>query len=173
MAEGMNKVILIGNLGQDPELRFTQNGDAVLRLRIATTEGYIDRNRERQERTEWHTVVLFGKRAEALNKILSKGRGVGIEGRLQTRNWEDRDGNKRYTTEVVATNVVLTGGGGGGRSGGGGADYGDDFGGDDYGGGSYGGGGGGGGGRGGGGGGGGGGAPAGGSDFPDDDDIPF
>jgi len=173
MAEGLNKVILIGNLGMDPELRFTQGGQAVLRMRLATTENYVNKARERQERTEWHTVIVWGNRAEALNKILSKGRELCIEGRLQTRQWEDRDGNKRSTTEVVATNIVLLRGGGGrgGGGGGGGGEHG----------------GGGGGGRGGGGGGGGddfggdygGGAPrGGGGDDPPpddfgDDDIPF
>jgi len=128
MAEGMNKVILIGNLGMDPELKYTQGGGAVLRLRIATTESYVDKNKQRQEKTEWHTVVVWGNRAEALNKILSKGRSIGVEGRLQTRQWEDKDGGKRSSTEIVATNVLLLGGGrgegggggGGGREGGGG-----------------------------------------------------
>ncbi|HKU44152.1 MAG TPA: single-stranded DNA-binding protein [Polyangiales bacterium] len=142
-AEGLNRVILIGNLGQDPELRFTQSQMAVLSLRMATTESYFDNNsKERKERTEWHTVVVWGKRAEGLNKVLSKGKTIGIEGRLQTRSWEDKQGNKRYTTEVVANNVILLGGrgegGGGGRGegrggGGGGFDPGpshDDFGGD-------------------------------------------
>ena len=146
MAEGLNKVILIGNLGADPELRFTQNQQAVLRLRLATNESFVNKNRERQERTEWHTVVVWGNRAEALNKILSKGRALCVEGRLQTRQWEDRDGNKRSTTEVVANNVILLGGGGGGGGGGGrgggggGGGRSDDFGGGDYGGGDYGGG---------------------------------
>lgn len=112
MAEGLNKVILIGNVGTDPELRFTQNGQAILRLRLATSESYVDRNKERQERTEWHTVIVWGNRAEALNKIITKGRELCIEGRLQTRQWEDKDGGKRSTTEVVATNVVLLRGGG-------------------------------------------------------------
>jgi single-strand DNA-binding protein len=114
MAEGLNKAILIGNLGQDPELRYTQGGQAVLNLRLATTETYVNRDKERQQRTEWHTVVVWGKRGEALNKILSKGRAVCVEGRIQTRKWEDRDGNKRYGTEIVATNVILLGGRGGG-----------------------------------------------------------
>ncbi|RLB55597.1 MAG: single-stranded DNA-binding protein, partial [Deltaproteobacteria bacterium] len=145
MAEGMNKAILIGNLGMDPELRFTQNGQAILRIRLATTESYVNRNKERQERTEWHTVIVWGNRAEALNKILSKGRSIAVEGRIQTRQWDDKDGNKRSTTEINATNIVLLGGrrdGGGGGGGGGGGDYGGGGGG----GGSYGGGGGGGGG---------------------------
>jgi single-strand DNA-binding protein len=113
MAEGLNRVMLIGNLGQDPELRYTQSGQAVLNLRIATNESFLNRDNERQERTEWHTVTIWGKRGEALNKIISKGKQLYIEGRLQTRSWEDKQGQKRYTTEVVATNVVLLGGGGG------------------------------------------------------------
>ncbi len=198
MAEGLNKVILIGNLGMDPELKYTQGGGAVLRLRMATTETYVDKNKQRQERVEWHTVVVWGNRAEALNKILSKGRSIGVEGRLQTRQWEDKDGGKRSTTEVVATNVLLLGGGrgegggsgaggsgaGGSGGGGGGRGEGGGYGGRGEGGGGGGGyggrgGGGGGGGRGGGSGGGsGGGAPGGGGssggeefadDFPPDD----
>jgi single-strand DNA-binding protein len=110
MTEGLNKAILIGNLGQDPELRYTQGGQAVLNLRLATTETFFNRDKERQQRTEWHTVVVWGKRGEALNKILSKGRSICVEGRIQTRRWEDRDGNKRYGTEIVATNVILIGG---------------------------------------------------------------
>ena len=112
MAEGMNKVLLIGNLGQDPELRYTQGGQAVLNLRLATNESFMNRDNERQERTEWHTVIVWGKRGEALNKILSKGKQLCVEGRLQTRSWEDKQGQKRYSTEVVATNVILLGGGG-------------------------------------------------------------
>lgn len=114
MAEGLNRAILIGNLGMDPELKFTQSGQAVLRIRLATSESFVNRNKERQERTEWHTVVVWGARAEALNKILSKGRTIGVEGRIQTRSWDDKDGNKRYTTEINAQNIVLLGGGGGG-----------------------------------------------------------
>jgi single-strand DNA-binding protein len=139
MAEGLNRVILIGNLGQDPELRYTQANQGVLSVRMATTESYFDNNtKERKERTEWHSVVVWGKRGEALNKILSKGSRICVEGRLQTRSWEDKQGNKRYTTEVVANNLILLGGrgegggaGGGGARGGGGFDPGpaaDDFG---------------------------------------------
>ncbi len=135
MADGLNKVMLLGNLGQDPELRMTSGGQAVLRLRIATSESYLDRNRNRQERTEWHSVVVWGKRAEALNKILSKGSRVFIEGGLRTSSYDDRDGNKRYKTEIVANNLILAGGrGGGGRDsfepgggGGGGFDSGPSF----------------------------------------------
>ena len=134
MAEGLNRVILIGNLGTDPELKYTQNGQAVLRLRLATTESYANRAGERQQRTEWHTVIIWGKRGEALNNILSKGRPICAEGRIQYRQWEDKDGNKRNSTEIVATNIVLLGGrrdsgapgdfegdGSGGSSGGGGS----------------------------------------------------
>ncbi len=112
MSEGLNKVMLIGNLGQDPELKFTDGGQAVLKLRIATTERYADKKGERQERTEWHSVVVWGKRAEALNKILRKGRTIYVEGRLQTRSWEDKNGGaKRYATEVNATQILLMGSG--------------------------------------------------------------
>jgi single-strand DNA-binding protein len=124
MAEGLNRVILIGNLGQDPELRFTPSNQGVLSLRMATTESYFDTNtKERKEITEWHSVVVWGKRGEALNKILSKGSRIAVEGRLKTRSWEDKNGGgKRYATEVVANNVILLGGrgeGGGGSRGGG------------------------------------------------------
>ncbi|OQX69353.1 MAG: hypothetical protein B6A08_05580 [Sorangiineae bacterium NIC37A_2] len=128
MAEGLNRVILLGNLGADPELRSTSGGTAVLKLRLATSESYLDRNKQRQERTEWHRVVIWGRRAEALGKILTKGDRILIEGSLRTSSYDDKDGNKRYTTEVIASNVVL-GGGSGGRGGSrGGASGGDDFG---------------------------------------------
>ena len=110
MADGLNKVMLIGNLGQDPELRYTQGNTAVMNMRIATTESFLNRENERQERTEWHTVVLWGKRGEGLHKIIAKGNRIFVEGRLQTRTWEDKAGQKRYSTEVVATNVILLGG---------------------------------------------------------------
>jgi single-strand DNA-binding protein len=181
-AEGLNKVLLIGNLGLDPELKYTQGGQAVLRMRLATTERYGNKAGERQERTEWHTVIVWGNRAEALNKILHKGRSIYVEGRLQTRQWEDKEGGKRSTTEVVANQILLLGGGrdrgeGGGEYGGGGGGGG--YGGGRGGGGGRGpGGGGGGGGRGGGegGGSGGGGEPPIDESPPDDfggDDIPF
>ncbi len=124
MAEGLNRVMLLGNLGADPELRMTNSGQAVLKLRLATSETYLDRNRVRQERTEWHSVVVWGKRAEALHKILSKGSRLFVEGGLRTSSYEDKDGNKRYRTEIVANNIIL-GGSGGGR----GAPRGDDYGG--------------------------------------------
>ena len=113
MAEGLNKVMLIGNLGADPELSYTQSSQAVLKLRLATNESYVNKAGERQERTEWHRVVVWGKRAEALSKFLSKGRQLYIEGRLQTRSWEDKDGQKRFATDIVATEIVLLGGGAG------------------------------------------------------------
>jgi single-strand DNA-binding protein len=119
-AEGLNKAMLIGNVGTDPELKYTQGGQAVLRLRLATTERYGNKAGERQERTEWHTVIVWGNRAEALNKILNKGRLIYVEGRLQTRQWEDKDGGKRSTTEIVANQILLLGGprGEGGAGGG-------------------------------------------------------
>jgi single-strand DNA-binding protein len=127
MAEGLNRVMLLGNLGADPELRMTSGGQAVLKLRLATSETYMDKNRQRQERTEWHNVVIWGKRAEALAKILTKGSRIFVEGGLRTSSYDDRDGNKRYRTEVVSSNILLQGsgggrggGGGGGASGGGG-----------------------------------------------------
>jgi single-strand DNA-binding protein len=110
MAEGLNRVMLLGNLGADPELRVTPGGQAVLKLRLATNETYLDRNNVRQERTEWHRVTIWGKRAEALGKILQKGDLLFIEGRLQTSSYE-KNGEKRYSTEVVANNVVLPGSG--------------------------------------------------------------
>lgn len=110
-SQGLNKVILIGNLGADPELKYSQGGAAILRLRLATTERFANKNGERQERTEWHTVSMFGARAEGLAKHLSKGQTIYIEGRLQTRSWEDKDGNKRYSTEVVANDLLFLGGG--------------------------------------------------------------
>jgi single-strand DNA-binding protein len=115
MAEGLNKVMLLGNLGADPELRMTGSGNAVLKLRLATSETYLDRNKQRQERTEWHRVTIWGRRAEALSRILSKGSRIFVEGGLRTSSYEDRDGNKRYTTEIVASNILLQGGRGGGR----------------------------------------------------------
>jgi len=115
MAEGLNRVMLLGNLGADPELRVTPGGQAVLKLRLATNETYLDRNNVRQERTEWHRVTVWGRRAEALGKILSKGDQLLVEGRLQTSSYE-KNGEKRYSTEVVAINIVLPGGRGRGES---------------------------------------------------------
>src|SRR5947209_12402414 len=118
MAEGLNRVMLLGNLGADPELRFTQGGQAVLNMRLATTESYLDKDRVRKERTDWHNVVVWGKRGEALAKILTKGSSLFIEGSLRTSSYDDREGNKRYKTEVVANNVLLTGSGRGRGAGG-------------------------------------------------------
>jgi single-strand DNA-binding protein len=120
MAEGLNRVMLLGNLGADPELRTTSGGQSVLKLRLATSETYLDKNRQRQEKTEWHSVVIWGKRAEALSKILSKGSRLFVEGGLRTSSYEDREGVKRYKTEIVANNVLLQGGRGGSGGGGGG-----------------------------------------------------
>ena len=110
MADGLNRVMLLGNLGADPELRSTAGGQAVLKFRLATSESYLDRNRTRQERTEWHNVVVWGKRAEALAKILSKGSRLFVEGSLRNSSYEDREGNKRYKTEINALNILLCGG---------------------------------------------------------------
>ncbi|HZU85009.1 MAG TPA: single-stranded DNA-binding protein [Polyangiaceae bacterium] len=119
MAEGLNRVFLFGNLGADPELRVTPGGQAVLKLRMATTETYLDKNNVRQERTEWHRVTLWGKRGEALGKFLAKGDRIFVEGRLQTSSYE-KNGEKRYSTDIVANNIILTGGRGrGGEAGGG------------------------------------------------------
>lgn len=116
MARGVNKVILVGNLGRDPEVRYTAGGAAVANLRIATSEQWRDKQTgERKENTEWHSVVLFGKLGEIAGEYLKKGRTVYIEGRLQTRKWQDKDGNDRYTTEIVASDMQMLGGGGEGR----------------------------------------------------------
>jgi single-strand DNA-binding protein len=107
----VNKAILVGNLGSDPEVRYTAGGNAVTTFNIATNERWTDKNTgEKQERTEWHRIVAWGRLAEICGEYLSKGRQVFIEGRIQTRSWEDRDGNKRYTTEIVASNMVMLGG---------------------------------------------------------------
>ena len=111
----INKVILIGNLGADPELRYTSGGSAVADLRLATSRKWTAKDGTSKEETEWHRVVVWGKQAETCKEYLSKGRQIYVEGRLQTRQWEDRDGNKRYTTEVVAETVKFLGGGGGSR----------------------------------------------------------
>jgi len=117
MADGLNRVMLLGNLGADPELRFTQGGQGVLNMRIATTESYLDKNKVRQERTDWHNVVVWGKRGEGLAKVLTKGSSVFVEGSLRTSSYDDRDGNKRYKTEVIANNIILAGGRGRGAPG--------------------------------------------------------
>ncbi|HIG72059.1 MAG TPA: single-stranded DNA-binding protein [Myxococcales bacterium] len=107
---GINKAILIGNLGRDPELRYTQNGQAVVNFSLATSENWMDKGGERQERTEWHRIVAWGKTGELCAQYLSKGRTVYIEGRIQTRDWEDKEGMKRQTTEINATTVQFLGG---------------------------------------------------------------
>jgi single-strand DNA-binding protein len=166
----VNKVILLGNLGRDPETRYTTGGEAVTNLRIATTEQWKDKSGEKQEKTEWHSVVLFGRQAEVAGEYLKKGRSVYIEGRLQTRKWTDKEGVEKYSTEIVGDRMQLIGGAR--DSGGGGGDV-------EFGGGSSGGAAGGGGSGGGGGGAGGGAARGGGSKPPAkktddfDDDIPF
>src|SRR5258706_4575625 len=105
----VNKVILIGNLGRDPETRYTTGGDAVTNLNIATSEQWKDKSGEKQERTEWHRVVLFGRQAEIAGEYLKKGRSVYIEGRLQTRKYTDKDGVAKYSTEIVADRMQLIG----------------------------------------------------------------
>lgn len=116
MADGLNRVMLFGNLGADPELKMTSGGQAVLKMRLATTESYLDKNKVRQERTEWHSITLWGKRGEALSKFLSKGSKLFIEGAIRTSSYDDKDGNRRHKTEVVASNIILAGGSkGGGR----------------------------------------------------------
>ena len=162
MAASVNKVILIGNLGAKPELKYLPSGQAVCELRLATNETFTDKNQQKQERTEWHRVVVWGKQGENCAQYLDKGRSVYLEGRLQTRSWDDKtSGEKRYMTEIVANTVQFLsggpgGGGGGERGGGGGGGYGPP--------------------RGRGGEGGEGGGGGGGGDFggpPSDDDIPF
>ena len=114
----VNKVILVGNLGRDAELRYTPGGAAVATLNLATTEVWNDKaSGQKQEKTEWHRVVLWGKSAESLQEYLTKGKQIYVEGRLQTRKWQDKDGNDKYTTEVRGDRVVLLGGGGGGGGG--------------------------------------------------------
>ncbi len=115
MAEGLNRVMLLGNLGADPDLRVTSGGQAVLKLRLATTESYLDKSNTRQERTEWHSITVWGKRGEALAKILGKGSSIFVEGSLRTSSYE-KDGEKRYRTEVIANNIILAGRRGGGES---------------------------------------------------------
>jgi single-strand DNA-binding protein len=110
MAGGVNKVILVGNLGADPEVRFTPSGQAVANFRIATSENWTDKAGQKQERTEWHRIVVWGKLGELCGEYLAKGRQCFVEGRLQTREWTDKENKKNYTTEVVASNVVFLGG---------------------------------------------------------------
>lgn len=126
MAEGLNRVLLLGNLGADPELKVTSGGQSVLKLRLATSETYLDKDRVRQERTEWHSVTVWGKRAEALSKFLTKGSRLFVEGAIRTSSYDNKEGVKVYRTEVVAQNIILAGSGGdgarGGSRGGGGND---------------------------------------------------
>jgi single-strand DNA-binding protein len=106
----VNKVILMGNLGKDPEVRFMPNGDAVCNFSIATTDNWKDKNGEKQERTEWHNIVMYRKLAEIAGEYLKKGRPVFIEGRLQTRKWQTKEGQDRYTTEIIAESMQMLGG---------------------------------------------------------------
>ena len=122
MARGINKVILVGNLGQDPEVRYTANGAAVANITVATSEQWTDKQSgQKQEKTEWHRVVLFGRLGEIAGEYLRKGSQVYLEGKLQTRKWQDQNGQDRYTTEIVANEMQMLGGRGG--AGGGAADY--------------------------------------------------
>jgi single-strand DNA-binding protein len=113
---GVNKVILLGRLGADPEIRYTSNGTAVANFRIATSERWTAQNGEKEERTEWHRIVAFGKLGEICGEYLAKGKQVYIEGRLQTRTWEDRDKNQRTTTEIIAATMQMLGSAAGGKT---------------------------------------------------------
>lgn len=121
----VNKVILVGNLGKDPEVRFTQGGDAVATVTLATSDNWTDKaSGEKKEATEWHRVVFFRRLAEIVEQYLKKGSSIYVEGKLKTRKWTDKDGQERYTTEIVADSMQMLGGrGGSGASGGGGAGY--------------------------------------------------
>ncbi len=122
MARGINKVILVGNLGQDPEVRYTPAGAAVTTISVATTEAWNDKDGNKQERTEWHRVVFFRRLAEIAGEYLKKGSQVYIEGQLRTNKWQDKSGNDRYTTEIIANEMQMLGGRpGGGSMGGGGS----------------------------------------------------
>ena len=117
MARGINKVILIGNLGNEPEIRYTAGGAAVANISLATAESWKDKESgEQQERTEWHRIVFFGRLAEIVGEYLHKGSQVYVEGRLQTRKWQDKEGHDRYTTEIVANEMQVLGGRGGGSA---------------------------------------------------------
>jgi single-strand DNA-binding protein len=120
----VNKVILVGNLGRDAELRYTPGGAAVATINMATTDVYKDREGQKKEDTQWHRVVLWGRTAESLHEYLTKGKQIYVEGRLQTRKWTDKDGVEKYTTEIRGDRVVLLGGGGGQRGGSRGAEAG-------------------------------------------------
>ncbi len=114
MAGSLNKVMIIGNLGADPEIRHTGDGRAVANLTVATNERWKSRDGDQQERTEWHKVVAFGKLAEIIEKYMKKGSNAYFEGRIQTRKWQDKEGQDRYTTEIVADQMTMLGGGSGG-----------------------------------------------------------
>jgi single-strand DNA-binding protein len=114
----VNKVILVGNLGKDPEVRYTPSGQAVAKFPLATTDTWTDQGGQRQEKTEWHNVVVWGKQAENCGHYLAKGRQVYLEGSIRSRSYDDKEGNKRYITEVVAQRVQFLGGGSGGGKGG-------------------------------------------------------
>jgi len=117
MARGVNKVILVGNLGKDPEVRYMPNGNAVANITLATSESWKDKTSgEQQEKTEWHRIVMFRRLGEIAGEYLKKGSQVYIEGKLQTRKWQDNSGNDRYTTEIVASEMQMLGGRGGGGS---------------------------------------------------------
>lgn len=117
MARGVNKVILVGNLGQDPEVRYSTNGNAICNVSIATTDSWKDKESgEKQEKTEWHRLVFFSRLAEIVGEYLTKGSQIYAEGRLQTRKWQDKEGQDRYTTEVVVSDMQMLGGKSGGSS---------------------------------------------------------
>src|SRR5689334_9060050 len=119
MARGINKVILVGHLGQDPEVKYMPSGSAVANVSIATTESWKDKTTgEKQDRTEWHKVVFYARLAEIVGEYLRKGSQIYVEGRLQTRKWQDKNGQDRYTTEIIAAEMQMLGGKGGGGSGG-------------------------------------------------------
>ncbi|HEX6324015.1 MAG TPA: single-stranded DNA-binding protein [Vicinamibacterales bacterium] len=120
----VNKVILVGNLGRDAELRYTPGGAAVATINMATTDVYKDKEGQKKEDTQWHRVVLWGRTAESLHEYLTKGKQIYVEGRLQTRKWTDKDGVEKYTTEIRGDRIVLLGGGSGQRGGSRGADAG-------------------------------------------------
>jgi single-strand DNA-binding protein len=117
MARGVNKVILIGNLGNEPEIRYTAGGAAIANISLATAESWKDKESgEQQERTEWHRIVFFGRLAEIVGEYLHKGSQIYVEGRLQTRKWQDKEGHDRYSTEIVANEMQMLGGRGGGSA---------------------------------------------------------
>ncbi|MCG2633989.1 MAG: single-stranded DNA-binding protein [Gammaproteobacteria bacterium] len=118
MARGINKVILVGNLGKDPEIRYTQSGSPIANITVATSESWKDKQTgEKREQTEWHRVVFFNRLAEIVEQYLRKGSQIYVEGRLQTRKWQDKDGADRYTTEIVGSEMQMLGGRGGDQGG--------------------------------------------------------